>query len=228
MRAVSTVSSWTATCSCRCQKTGVVPRTAVVHRPSVLAPGPGGSIEAPSMATLWRRRRRTAFNAITGAVVVFPFGKRILAVVDITSVMGLENEEGARPPGRTASRGRPGWGRRPACLPFERSPASCSGRSWLPADRSGRSIAVDRRGLPRTVSMRRAVVGERPDGGRAEPPRAMPRSQWPWGPPPAGRAAIYLSSQRRTCSDHCAVLHTARASYGRLDRSLSLSLSLSL
>jgi len=53
------------------------------------------------------------------AVVAFPFGKRILAVVDITSVMGLENEAEAQG-ARTAGLGRGGGS---ACLPFRE--ASC-------------------------------------------------------------------------------------------------------
>jgi hypothetical protein len=86
-------------------------------------PGPGGSIEARSMVTLCRRRCR--FHAITDAVVVFPFGKRILAVVDITSVMGHENEaEARRPYGRRPPVAGLGGGGGAACLPFERPPAA--------------------------------------------------------------------------------------------------------
>ena len=143
----------------------------------------GGSIEARSMVTLCRRRCR--FHAITDAVVVFPFGKRILAVVDITSVMGLENEAGARPYGLpVAGLGgggglllllRPlmasGPGRRVRAI-HRRPPVACPAPAY---------------GWHAPCGCRRAA-GRRPAG----PERHAPcRSQWLWGLP-----ALYVSAQK--------------------------------
>ena len=130
-----------------------------VRGSSVLAPGPGGSIEARSMATLCRR--------CCVAVVVLPFGTRILAVVDITSVMGLENEAGARPYGLPVA----GLGGGGGLLLLLR-PLMASG--------PGRRVrAIHRRppvACPAPAYGWHAPCGCRRAAGRAGPPRAMPQS----------------------------------------------------
>ena len=70
----------------------------------------------------------------------------------------------------------------------------CSGRPWPPilADRSGRSIAVDRRGLAAYGWHAPCGCRQAAGPGRTAALRAMPRSQWLWGARPGGGRAAYV------------------------------------